>query len=90
MHTRAHGYIPRVFPLLCPFSEPLRVCLLLVIPAPFSWHIAVLMYSCTFKTVLCETELAGIVPMNMHLQQGRCICESEPLQKSPNYTSTWH
>lgn len=35
---------------------------------PFTWHAAVLMESYSFYTVICETELAGIVLMNMHLQ----------------------
>lgn len=58
---------PAPLPLLgAPWGLPVG-CLLLVILGPSTWHTAVLMYFCTFDSVICETELTGIVPMNMHL-----------------------
>lgn len=51
-------------------------------PWPFTWHVAVLMESYSFHIVICETELAEIALMNMHLQNwSHC-------RKSSSYTST--
>lgn len=69
-HTCTWTYspsLPAPLPLLgAPRGLPVS-CLLLVTLGPSTWHTAVLMYFCTFDSVICETELAGIVTMNMHL-----------------------